>query len=394
MQGAWTRGGIRGRARAPITTQKPSWAAERRDLRSQFGATIASVTQPYPALSSFATAGGCACKLGQDDLRSILARLPSNDGFADLLVGTSTSDDAAVMRIAGDLAIVQTVDFFTPIVDDPYLFGQIAAANAISDVYAMGGTPILGLAVAGFPTDKLPLSMLEEILRGGADKAAEAGFAIAGGHTIIDDVPKYGVVVTGVVAVDKIVRNSTANDGDLLYLTKPLGNGVLVRAHRALSAKNAPVDEMPVLDAAVRWMTMLNRDASKAMVDVGVSAATDVTGYGLIGHLLEMCEGAGLGAEIRVGDAPLLDGVRTFLERGFRSGGTVRNMKAFRERVRVHVSEDDFTLMCDAQTSGGLLIAVAEEKASALEAKFAEGGLFYAKVGRMTADAGHITLIK
>lgn len=299
-----------------------------------------------------------------------------------------------MIRIAGDLAIAQTVDFFTPIVDDPYLFGQIAAANAISDVYAMGATPILGLAIAGFPTDKLPLDVLESILRGGADKAAEAGFSVAGGHTIIDDVPKYGLVVTGVVAVDKLVRNSTAKEGDLLYLTKPIGNGILVSAHRALSPKRFFRDQPPSLDEAVRWMTMLNRDASKAMVGAGASAATDVTGYGLIGHLLEMCEGAGLGAEIRTGDVPVLASARDLLARGFRPEGTVRNVKNFRDRVRLPASESDLTLMCDAQTSGGLLIAISSHRAPALEAKLGESGLFYARVGKMTTDAGRITLVE
>ena len=296
-----------------------------------------------------------------------------------------------MIRIAGDVAIAQTVDFFTPIVDDPYLFGQIAATNAISDVYAMGATPILGLAIAGFPTDKLPLDVLESILRGGADKAAEAGFSVAGGHTIIDDVPKYGLVVTGVVSVDKLVRNSTASDGDLLYLTKPIGNGILVSAFRALNGKR--FRKPPSLDEAVRWMTMLNRDASRAMVDAGASAATDVTGYGLVGHLLEMCESARLGAEIRVSDVPLLAGARELLGRGFRPEGTMRNVKTFRGRVQLSASESDLTLMCDAQTSGGLLIAISSERAAALEARLRESGLFYAKIGSMTADAGRITLI-
>jgi selenide,water dikinase len=345
-------------------------------------------TTPPPALSSFASAGGCACKLGQDDLRSILSRLPSREGIGDLLVGTSTSDDAAVIRIVGDTAIAQTVDFFTPIVDDPYVFGQIAATNAISDVYAMGATPILGLAIAGFPTDKLPLTVLESILRGGVDKALEAGFSIAGGHTIIDDVPKYGLVVTGVVAVDKIVRSSTAREGDLLYLTKPIGNGILVRAHRARKPERDPHP----LDEAIRWMCTLNRDAAAAMVAAGASAATDVTGYGLIGHLLEMCDGADLGADIHIDAVPVLAGAREELALGIQSGGTVRNVKAFRGRVRWHGADSELTLMCDAQTSGGLLIAIAPERAAALEAKFGESGLFYAKVGVMTADRGHITL--
>ena len=297
-----------------------------------------------------------------------------------------------MIRIAGDLAIAQTVDFFTPIVDDPYLFGQIAATNAISDVYAMGATPILGLAIAGFPTDVLPLEVLQEILRGGAEKAQEAGFTVAGGHTIIDDVPKYGLVVTGVVTVDKLVRNSTANEGDLLYLTKPIGNGILVSAFRAMTARRFFKREPPSLDEAIRWMTMLNRDAARAMVAAGASAATDVTGYGLIGHLLEMCEGSGLGADISVGAVPLLDGVRELLARGFRPEGTNRNAKTFRNRVRLSVPEPEYTLMCDAQTSGGLLIAISPAREQALLVQFGESGLFYAKVGKMTADRGRITL--
>ena len=175
--------------------------------------------------------------MGQDDLRSVLSKLPSSEGLGDLLVGTSTNDDAAVLRISGDIAIAQTVDFFTPIVDDPFVFGAIAAANSVSDIYAMGATPILGLAIAAFPTDKLPLETLHEILRGGATKAAEAGFPVAGGHTIIDDVPKYGLAVTGIVSVDKLVRNSTARAGDVLFLTKPIGNGIIISAHRAQTTK-------------------------------------------------------------------------------------------------------------------------------------------------------------
>jgi len=298
-----------------------------------------------------------------------------------------------VIRIAGDIAIAQTVDFFTPIVDDPYLFGQIAATNAISDVYAMGATPILGLAIAGFPTDVLPLEVLQEILRGGAEKAQEAGFSVAGGHTIIDDVPKYGLVVTGVVAVDKLVRNSTAREGDLLYLTKPIGNGILVSAHRAATARRFFRRQPPSLDEAIRWMTMLNRDAAQAMVAAGASAATDVTGYGLIGHLLEMCLGSGLGAEISVGKVPVLDGARELLARGFRPEGTNRNAKTFRDRVRLSVPEPEYTLMCDAQTSGGLLIAISPGREAALVAKLSESGLFYAKVGKMTAESGPITLV-
>ena len=304
----------------------------------------------------------------------------------DLLVGHATNDDAAVLRISGDVAIAQTVDFFTPIVDDPYLFGAIAAANSVSDIYAMGAKPVLGLAIVGFPTAVLPLEVLHEILRGGAEKAAEAGFPIAGGHTIIDDVPKYGLAVTGVVAVDKVVRNSTAKPGDVLVLTKPLGTGILVCAHRALSGKRFKTP--PSLDEAIRWMTMLNRDAADAMVDVGVSAATDVTGYGFVGHLLEM----GVGAEIRMKDIPLLDGAREWLRRGYRPEGTMRNAEAFRARVALGVGEEDYLLLCDAQTSGGLLMAVPPDRLAALESRMRQSGLFYAKVGVVTGSGGKVAL--
>ena len=323
----------------------------------------------------------------------MLSNLPSNEGVGDLLVGTATNDDAAVLRISGDQAIVQTVDFFTPIVDDPYLFGAIAAANSVSDIYAMGATPILGLAIAGFPSDKLPLETLHEILRGGAEKAAEAGFPVAGGHTIIDDVPKYGLAVTGTVAVDKIVRNSTAKPGDVLVLTKPLGNGILVSAFRGLSGKRFRRTSAPDLAEAIRWMTMLNRDAARAMTDVGVSAATDITGYGLIGHLLEMCDGSGTGAEIHAGKVPLLTGVREYLARGFRPAGTMRNVTAFRRRATLSVPDEEFTLVCDAQTSGGLLIAVPPARLPALEARFRESGLFYATIGVMNDRRGSVALV-
>ena len=323
----------------------------------------------------------------------MLADLPSQEGVGDLLVGTSTNDDAAVLRIDGDTAIVQTVDFFTPIVDDPYGFGAIAATNAVSDIYAMGATPILGLAIAAFPTEKLPLATLHEILRGGAEKAAEAGFPVAGGHTIIDDVPKYGLAVTGRVKVDAIVRNSTARAGDVLYLTKPIGNGILVCAYRGISGKLLKREEPPNLDAAIRWMTMLNRDAANAMVVSRVNAATDVTGYGLAGHLLEMCDGSGTGAEVSLGAVPVLSGAREYLARGFVPAGTKRNITTFRARIRSSVSEEDLTLMCDAQTSGGLLISVPPRHADELEARMKQGGLFYAKIGRMTDARGVLALV-
>ncbi len=293
-----------------------------------------------------------------------------------------------MLRIDGDRAIVQTVDFFTPIVDDPYLFGSIAAANSVSDIYAMGATPILGLAIAAFPTDRLPLDVLEEILRGGAEKAREAGFPVAGGHTIIDDIPKYGLAVTGVVAINRIVRNSTARPGDVLMLTKPIGNGILVCAYRALNAKK----KAPDMDEAVRWMSMLSRDAARIMTDVGVDAATDVTGYGLIGHLLEMCTASGVGAEIHAAAVPVLAGARELLGRGYIPGGTLRNAEGFRARVDVRTSDSEYNLMCDAQTSGGLLLAVPPDRVPSIEARFRGSGLMVASIGTTNDRTGTITL--
>ncbi len=265
--------------------------------------------------------------------------------------------------------------------------------NSVSDIYAMGATPILGLAIAAFPSDKLPLEMLSEIFRGGASKAAEAGFPIAGGHTIIDEVPKYGLAVTGTVAVGKLVRNSTAHSGDAIYLTKPIGNGILISRYRAYTTRKFRRGQPPSIDEAIDWMLRLNRDAATAMVGASASAATDVTGYGLVGHLLEMCAGAGIGAEIVVSSVPVLAGVREALARGFIPAGTERNVTSFRPRVRLSIPESEFKLMCDAQTSGGLLIAIAPDREADLEARFRESGLFYAKVGRMTDEKGVVALV-
>ncbi|HYM62223.1 MAG TPA: selenide, water dikinase SelD, partial [Thermoanaerobaculia bacterium] len=267
----------------------------------------------------------------------------------------------------------------------------------VSDIYAMGATPILGLAIAAFPTDILPLSVLTEILRGGAAKAAEAGFPIGGGHTIIDDVPKYGLAVTGTVSVSKLVKNSTARPGDVLYLTKPIGNGILVSAFRALSTGGLKRlfsrAAAPSLDEAINWMNLLNRDAARVMTEVGVSAATDVTGYGLIGHLLEMCAGSGAGAEIHTDAVPVLAGAREYLARGFRPSGTMRNAETFRGRINSRVPEAEYTLMCDAQTSGGLLIAVSSEKERSLVEGFRQSGVFYAKIGAITKPSGGLALL-
>jgi selenide,water dikinase len=300
-----------------------------------------------------------------------------------------------VLRIDDGRAIVQTVDFFTPIVDDPELFGAIAATNSVSDIYAMGATPILGLAIAAFPTKTLPLSVLEAILRGGANKATEAGFPVGGGHTIIDDVPKYGLAVTGIVDADKVVRNSTAKPGDFLYLTKPIGNGILISAYRALSPskiRSALKGGVPSLDEAIAWMTTLNRDAALCMVDAHATAATDVTGYGLVGHLLEMCEGSRVGAELLTSRVPVLERARDLLKKGYYPSGSLRNAETFRHHVISSVSEREYRLMCDAQTSGGLLVSIDPSNAPQFESLCTERGVPAIQIGRTTGRSGILEL--
>ena len=301
----------------------------------------------------------------------------------DLLVGPSTCDDAAVYRIRPDLALVQTVDFFPPIVDDPFAFGQIAAANALSDVYAMGAVPFIALNVVAFPAGH-PKDVLAEILKGGAAKAAEAGTLIAGGHTVDDAEPKYGLAVTGTVEPGRQVTNAGARPGDALVLTKPIGTGVITTAGKA-----GEVAE-DVLAGAVEVMTELNAGASRAMVSAGASACSDVTGFGLLGHLREMAQASGLCARIDSGAVPLLGGAAELAEAGYAPGGSRRNFESVSRSVDWSDSVGDTTrqLLADAQTSGGLLIAVAPAALGALsEALEREGVSTFARVGEFTALA-------
>ncbi len=276
-------------------------------------------------------------------------------------MGTSTADDAGVYRIAPDLALVLTVDVFTPIVDDPYWFGVIAAANALSDVYAMGGTPRLALNFAGFPRAKLSLDVLGEILRGGGDKCTEAGVTVIGGHTIDDPEPKYGLAVTGFVHPDRIVTNATSRPGDQLVLTKPLGMGVITTGIKQGRTSEATIEE------AIRVMAVLNRGAAEAMTSVGVSAATDITGFGLLGHLHEMTRAAGVRAHIRLREVPILEEAWTLARMGAIPGGTQRNRGSLEGAVSWEgIEEEARVLLSDAQTSGGLLMAVPEERVDRL----------------------------
>jgi selenide,water dikinase len=290
-------------------------------------------------------------------VHDLLADIP-RPAWPDLLVGHETADDAAVYRLSDELAIVSTVDFFTPIVDDPYDFGRVAATNALSDVYAMGGTPLTALNLVAYSVESLGTEPLREILRGGADAAAAARVAIVGGHSIDDAEPKYGLAVTGTVHPDRVVRNSTARAGDALYLTKPVGGGVVATAVKRGLASPATAA------AALDVMTTLNRDAAAAALAAGPSAMTDVTGFGLLGHLRELCEASGVSAELSAGTVPAIEGVPALL-RGPEpaiAGGTRRNRDWVSEWVdwADDVPEERRWLLCDAMTSGGLLVAAAE----------------------------------
>jgi selenide, water dikinase len=277
-------------------------------------------------------------------------------------VDASTADDAAVYRLDEHRALVATVDFFTPIVDDPYDFGRIAAANALSDIYAMGGRPLLALNIVAFPRDLLDQGILERIIEGGSAVAREAGIAIVGGHSIDDREPKYGLCALGEVHPDRIVRNSTARAGDLLVLTKPIGTGIIATAIKKGVADDATVQ------AAVDSMSALNAGAARAMLAGPVHAATDVTGFGLLGHLRSMLRESGVSAEIDAGAVPLLPGVRELAEAGHVPGGTQRNLDDLGAAVTWDEGIDDLTrvLLCDAQTSGGLLISVPADAAAGL----------------------------
>jgi selenide,water dikinase len=303
-------------------------------------------------LTSFSHGAGCACKLGPSQLQEVLSAVEPLPIPAELLVGTETGDDAAVYRLSEDQALVATLDFFTPIVDDAYDWGRIAATNALSDVYAMGGRPIFALNIVAWPVDDLPLEMLGEVLRGGRDVAGAAGIPVAGGHSITDPEPKYGMVALGLVDPNRISRNSGVPAGATLVLTKPLGLGMISTAIKQGGASEA------MTGAAVAVMTTLNREASEAMVEAGAEAATDVTGFGLLGHLHRMLAASGVAARIDADAVPFIPGAVSLARAGIAAGGTRRNL----EFVDPHVDwseldEPERLLLADAQTSGGLLIA-------------------------------------
>ncbi len=340
-----------------------------------------------PPLTSLAHGGGCGCKMSPAVLRDILGAAPQQAGFASLLVGRETSDDAAVWKLNDQQALVATTDFFMPMVDDPFAFGQIAAANALSDIYAMGGTPIMALALVGMPVNVLSPQVIGKILEGGASICAEAGVPIAGGHSIDSVEPIYGLVALGLVHPDHLLTNRRAKPGDRLILTKPLGVGVFSAA-----LKQGKLDSASYL-AMLAATTQLNRVGQSLAGRAGVHALTDVTGFGLLGHGLEMAQGASVDIELFMDQIPFLPGAETLAEAGVRTGASPRNWAAYGDRVDL---PDSFAhwrrdLLCDPQTSGGLLIAVAPGEADAILALVRQAGFAAAaQIGCVMAGPGRI----
>lgn len=338
-------------------------------------------------LTQFSHGGGCGCKIAPAVLQKILATMPPGVIPPDLLVGTESSDDAAVYRLNDSQALVATTDFFTPIVDDPYDFGRIAATNALSDVYAMGGTPVLALALVGMPLDKLPLEVIGRILEGGASICREAGIPVAGGHSIDVLEPIYGLVGLGVIHPERVKRNDRAQAGDVLILGKPLGVGILSAALK--KGKLTPEGYQTM----VRWTTTLNKvGATLAGLDA-VHAMTDVTGFGLAGHLLEICRGSQLDARVRFADLPLIDEAVAHVKDGIATGASTRNWAGYGDRVELVPGMDangwEQKLVTDPQTSGGLLVACAPDQADAVLATFRAAGFAEAAaIGELAPVSG------
>jgi selenide,water dikinase len=303
---------------------------------------------PPRRLTQYAAGGGCACKLPPGELEQVLASLPGGRATEGLLVGLEHGDDAAVVRLDARRAVVATADFFTPVVDDLRDWGRIAAANALSDVYAMGGEPLVAVNLLAWPREDLPFDLASEVLAGGAEVAEEAACHLAGGHSIDDREPKYGLAVTGLADPEHLLRNDAGQAGVPLSLTKPLGLGILNNRHKATGE---------TFPEAVAVMTALNRDASRAALDAGHTCATDVTGFGLLGHLLKLCRASGVDAVLEVDAVPVLDAARPSLADGYVPGGSLRNLEWVRDSLRGDAPEDDLVVLADAQTSGGLLVA-------------------------------------
>ena len=325
-------------------------------------------------LTEFSHGGGCGCKIAPAVLSEMLATMPLRGLPQDLLVGTETSDDAAVYRLNDTQALVATTDFFSPVVDDPYDFGRIAATNAISDVYAMGAKPILALALVGMPLDKLPMSVIRKVLEGGEAVCANAGIPVAGGHSIDTLEPIYGLVALGLVHPDNVKRNSSAKPGDVLILGKPLGIGVLSAALKKGKLSAAGYEQM------IDWTTRLNTPGETFGGMRGVHALTDVTGFGLLGHLLEICRGSKLSAQVKFDSLPLIGEALDWARQGVATGASERNWKGYGHDVVFSGEDWKRKLLTDPQTSGGLLVACSPDAEPAVLAEFKKRGFAEARV--------------
>jgi selenide,water dikinase len=349
------------------------------------------VTLELPRLTAYASGGGCATKIGQADLSAVLAGLHFDTTDADLLVGPSTGDDAAVYRLSADLALVFTTDFFAPVVDDPDDYGAIAAANALSDVYAMGGKPLLALNLVAWPgEDVLPAGILQSVLRAAESTVRHAGALLCGGHSVRDVEPKFGLAVIGTVHPERLTSNAAGVPGDLLILTKPLGTGIVSNATKLGEAPGE------VIAAAVSSMRRLNRDAALAAAECGVRCATDVTGFGLLGHARALALASGCGVEIEAGALPLLAGVPELVARGLVPGGSRRN-RAYADTWTTWaagVGELEQAVATDAQTSGGLLLAVAPGRGDELRTRLADRQVLAATVGSLVGGPPGTVLVR
>ncbi len=341
-------------------------------------------------LTRFVENAGCASKINQNDLKIVLAGLPKTDD-PRVLVSSDTCDDAGVFKVSEDLALVQSVDVFTPSVDDPYTFGQIAAANSVSDIYAMGGTPLTALSIIGFPIETMSHRVMNQILRGGVDKMEEAGVSIVGGHSIKDKEIKFGFAVTGTIHPEKIITNDEAQPGDILVLTKPLGTGVIGFVSQI---GKASAESLKVISQS---MAELNKIPAEILVDMGVKTATDVTGFGLLGHLSEIAAQSKVTVEIFVDQVPVFDGVFDYIKQGMISGAIERNKEFASLYVTTSpgVSEERETILYDPQTSGGLLIAIHPKDIKELVSRLKNKGIIHSTViGRVVSKSDGQIILK
>ncbi|WP_394390131.1 selenide, water dikinase SelD [Shewanella woodyi] len=328
-------------------------------------------------LTEYSHGAGCGCKISPKVLSTILAsQLPLFED-PNILVGNQTRDDAAVYKLNDETGIISTTDFFMPIVDDPFTFGRIAATNAISDIYAMGGTPMMAIAILGWPINTLPAEVAQQVVDGGRQACADAGIMLAGGHSIDSPEPIFGLAVSGQIPLSELKQNDTAKSGDKLYLTKPLGIGILTTAQK--QKKIAPEDTQIAVDA----MCQLNKVGALAAKISGVNAMTDVTGFGLAGHLIEMCQGAKLNAQISVPALPLLPKAEKYLELGCIPGGTHRNFESYCEHLP-QLTDIEKAIICDPQTSGGLLLSVSSDAEEELTALLTTHGITANCIGTLT----------